>query len=497
MSGDWTVRLAGDDWSLQRLAGWFTRGEHRVQQEGGHCYLTSPDLTACRDEDEAWEVADRVIGLINVAARTYDRSFRTVRVEELIRIEPDGTRRGSVRPRVVGVEARYRVGAVVPRGEAPALFFPERLVVLQETEGADSAVSRALEQASLPERTPTSLNNILEIIRGDVSGGDTDKGRAWETMAGTLAPSMRMSGEQLDDELKRCRDSLQDPAAVGPQARHSGPGNLANPMTWTKRETSFAVSSSLGCRTSSERANAAMMPVEAIVQSAPEWWTWAFWTRDPAGIRDLVLIVGGFFGFLLLLWRTVSVHRQTNAALEQSRAALQQAETAARRHEGQADADRERRITDSFTRAVEQLGSDKLETRLGAIYALERIARESLTDHWPIMETLTAFVRERAALPWPDKRAVEALSKGQRGQRPPGDVQAALTVLGRRSRERDLGALGLSGTALQEPISRRLTWKMPTCQAITLRGRFWRVPTSKMHACRAPMRSKPSSTRPI
>jgi hypothetical protein len=58
-------------------------------------------------------------------------------------------------------------------------------------------------------------------------------------------------------------------------------------------------------------------------------------------------------------------------------------------HEGQ--------ITERFTRAVDQLGSDKLEIRLGGIYALERIAKDSADkDHWTIMEILTAFVRERS-----------------------------------------------------------------------------------------------------
>jgi Pentapeptide repeats (8 copies) len=89
----------------------------------------------------------------------------------------------------------------------------------------------------------------------------------------------------------------------------------------------------------------------------------------------------------------------------------------------------DRQITEHYTRAIEQLGSDKLEVRLGAIYALERIARDSERDHWPIMEILTAYIRERA--PW----RAEQLS--QEETPPPTlapDVQAILTVLGRRTR---------------------------------------------------------------
>src|ERR1051326_4057166 len=38
-------------------------------------------------------------------------------------------------------------------------------------------------------------------------------------------------------------------------------------------------------------------------------------------------------------------------------------------------------ITDRYTKAVEQLGSDKLDVRIGGIYALERITRDSPNDH--------------------------------------------------------------------------------------------------------------------
>ena len=38
---------------------------------------------------------------------------------------------------------------------------------------------------------------------------------------------------------------------------------------------------------------------------------------------------------------------------------------------------REGQVTDRYTRAIEQLGSDKLDVRIGGIYALERVARDS------------------------------------------------------------------------------------------------------------------------
>jgi hypothetical protein len=53
-------------------------------------------------------------------------------------------------------------------------------------------------------------------------------------------------------------------------------------------------------------------------------------------------------------------------------------------------------ITDRYTKAIEQLGSDKLDVRLGGIYALERIAVDSQRDHPTVVEVLSAFIREHS-----------------------------------------------------------------------------------------------------
>jgi hypothetical protein len=55
---------------------------------------------------------------------------------------------------------------------------------------------------------------------------------------------------------------------------------------------------------------------------------------------------------------------------------------------------REGQVTDRYTKAIEQLGSEKLDVRIGGIYALERVARDSPRDHPTVMEVLAAFVRE-------------------------------------------------------------------------------------------------------
>src|SRR5215216_6206665 len=116
---------------------------------------------------------------------------------------------------------------------------------------------------------------------------------------------------------------------------------------------------------------------------------------------------------------------------------------------------REGQITERYTRAIDQLGKtdgegNKLfEIRLGGIYALERIARESEEDYWPIMEILTAYVRQHAP-----RRPAEA-------QQVPGlaaDIQAIITVIRQRTRyyghgeptPLDLHGTNLTGASLSE-----------------------------------------------
>ena len=104
-------------------------------------------------------------------------------------------------------------------------------------------------------------------------------------------------------------------------------------------------------------------------------------------------------------------------------------------------------VTDRYTKAIEQLGSDKLDVRIGGIYALERVARDSGRDHPTVVEVLAAFIREhsRELRPQPETDNDNDEDLG-RLIRP--DVQAAVTVLGRRERKFDVRRIALSGANL-------------------------------------------------
>lgn len=105
-------------------------------------------------------------------------------------------------------------------------------------------------------------------------------------------------------------------------------------------------------------------------------------------------------------------------------------------------------ITERFTRAVDQLGSDDVTIRLGGIYALERIARDSRRDAEPVMEVLTAYVRNQTPLVPIVAASPAATPTGARAG-PAVDVQAVLSVISRRTTvEGETHCLDLSSTNL-------------------------------------------------
>ncbi|SDH91712.1 Pentapeptide repeat-containing protein [Actinokineospora alba] len=59
----------------------------------------------------------------------------------------------------------------------------------------------------------------------------------------------------------------------------------------------------------------------------------------------------------------------------------------------------EKRITEQYTKAVEQLGSDKAHVRLGGLYALERVAQNNPAQRQTIVNVLCAYLRMPYTLP--------------------------------------------------------------------------------------------------
>lgn len=108
----------------------------------------------------------------------------------------------------------------------------------------------------------------------------------------------------------------------------------------------------------------------------------------------------------------------------------------------------EKQVTDRFTQAIDQLGDDKkITVRLGGIYSLERISKDSTKDYLTIMKILASFVRSSSS-------EVDTFLKNEDEEEEieyPAirtDVQAAITVIGYPNKEFDNLCIDLSATYL-------------------------------------------------
>jgi hypothetical protein len=122
------------------------------------------------------------------------------------------------------------------------------------------------------------------------------------------------------------------------------------------------------------------------------------------GIAGIVLLVGAYF-----TWRQIQVSKEAQ-------------------------------LTERFTRTVEQLGNSKCDIRIGGIYGLERVAKDSPTDREPIAEILATYIQSHA--PWPAQDSLSHTTPSTSPEVPLNklpslrtrapDIHAAITVLGRR-----------------------------------------------------------------
>ncbi|MFJ9656179.1 pentapeptide repeat-containing protein [Streptomyces microflavus] len=134
-------------------------------------------------------------------------------------------------------------------------------------------------------------------------------------------------------------------------------------------------------------------------------------------------------------------------------ATLDQLEHTRAKDREQAELTRESQYTALYVDAIKLLATrdspdgSGLTERLGGVYALERVMRDSAKDQAMVVQILAAFVRQRAAREEPDDEAISSQIHGV--PKPADDVQAALTVLGRRPvRDQGEGRIDLSFTQL-------------------------------------------------
>src|SRR5712671_403030 len=189
--------------------------------------------------------------------------------------------------------------------------------------------------------------------------------------------------------------------------------------------------------------------VVSVIAALAFWWWWPRWQvdrlaleiRDPKARADVEdkfrktvgQLLGGvavLFGAWLAFLQFPQQQRTAQSQIDQQQQAAQQQQQAAR----------DLLISNQVSKGFEQLASDKMAMRLGGIYALEGVMNASERPEQyrgPVLEMLCAFVREYTI----GKTVF---------QKPAIDIQAALTVIGRRKGQElpDLAQANIPGANL-------------------------------------------------
>lgn len=135
-----------------------------------------------------------------------------------------------------------------------------------------------------------------------------------------------------------------------------------------------------------------------------------------------IAVGGGGLYALYLAWRR---QRSTEADLDNRERALAHqlqvaADTKAHQERVAASAENDaeaRRITDLYTKAVEQLGSEKAPVRLGGLYALERLAQDNPSQRQTIVNVWCAYLRMPYTAPSDELPTAETSEESQREYR--------------------------------------------------------------------------------
>jgi hypothetical protein len=200
--------------------------------------------------------------------------------------------------------------------------------------------------------------------------------------------------------------------------------------------------------------------------------------RRLAGLLDVVRIglsVGVGTGGLFALWLATRRQRSAEQTLVLQREASQTTVVDST----------ERRITEQYNKAIEQLGHEKAAVRLGAIYSLERLAQEHVGHRQTVVDVFCSYLR----LPYepPADRGMQ--TKSTAGLSPEAiETYAELEVrhtvqsmlwehLGDPEKRKTSGErqwpdleLDLSRTTLVDPILRQLTVRRLTCEDMVVYG---------------------------
>ena len=188
----------------------------------------------------------------------------------------------------------------------------------------------------------------------------------------------------------------------------------------------------------------------SVIAALAFWWWWPRWQvnrvaleiRDPKARADIEdkfrKTVGQLLGGAAVLFGAWLAFLQFSQQQQTAQSQIKQQQQAAKQQQQQAT--RDLLISNQVSKGFEQLASDKMAMRLSGIYALEGVMNVSERPEQyrgPVLEMLCAFVREYTI--------GKTVSK-----KPAIDIQAALTVIGRRKGQElpDLAEVNIPGANL-------------------------------------------------
>lgn len=196
-----------------------------------------------------------------------------------------------------------------------------------------------------------------------------------------------------------------------------------------------------------------------------------------AGLLDIVrigLTVGAGTGGLFALWLATRRQRSAEQTLALQREVSQTTVVDST----------ERRITEQYNAAVEQLGHEKAAVRLGAIYSLERLAQEHVGHRQTVIDVLCSYLR----LPYEppadrEKRATSGTKLSAEAAEAFAELEVRYTIqhmfwehLG-DPEQRHVGEkrwpdidLDLSRATLIDPILRQLSLRELKCEDMVVHG---------------------------
>ncbi|MGC4906242.1 pentapeptide repeat-containing protein [Streptomyces cyaneofuscatus] len=171
------------------------------------------------------------------------------------------------------------------------------------------------------------------------------------------------------------------------------------------------------------------------------------------GFRTMLVALGAGLITVISLWYTSRNHRLAREQFTQTQEQFQLAQRqfdhaqeqfahTQRKDREQLEAVREGQVADRYVEAIKLLSSDSITQRLGGIYSIERIMKDSARDASTVVEVLAAFIRKPPARDEVDVISASEMLIGE-------DVQAAVTVLGRIPEDGIGGVVNLSGAHLR------------------------------------------------